>query len=74
MGRFPIRELIGEVRKLLPPDSSATAHLQGVLDEALTINDDGDALGRILDLFMFREIRGAVEQVLGIKVSNGNAG
>ena len=74
MGRFPIRELIGEVRKLLPPDSSATAHLQGVLDEALTINDDGDALGRILDLFMFREIRGAVEQVLGIKVSNGNGG
>ena len=36
--------------------------------------DDGDALERMLDLFMFREIRGAVEQVLGIKVSNGNAG
>ena len=31
-------------------------------------------LGKILDLFMFREIRGAVEQVLGIKVSNGNGG
>ncbi|MCZ6689786.1 MAG: hypothetical protein O7H41_09300 [Planctomycetota bacterium] len=38
------------------------------------VTDDGDALGRILDLFMFREIRGAVEQVLGIKVSNGNRG
>ncbi len=31
-------------------------------------------LGKLLDLFMFREIRGAVEQVLGIKVSNGNGG
>ena len=55
-------------------DSSPTAHLQGVFDEALTIDDDGDASVKILDLFMFREIRGAVEQVLGIKVSNGNGG
>ena len=43
-------QLIGKVRKLLPQDSLATAHLQGVLDEALTIEDDGDALGSILDL------------------------
>ena len=49
-----VKDLLGEVRKLLPPDSLATPHLQGVLDEALTVDDDGDALGRILDLFMFR--------------------
>ena len=31
-------------------------------------------LGRLLDLFLFGEVRGAVEQVLGVKVSNGNGG
>ncbi len=44
------------------------------LDAAIDIDDEGLMLGRILDLFMFREIRGAIEQVLGIKVSNGNGG
>ena len=29
-------------------------------------------LGRLLDLFLFREVRGAVEQALGVKGSNGN--
>ncbi|MCZ6603034.1 MAG: efflux RND transporter permease subunit [Planctomycetota bacterium] len=52
MRKYPQR------RKSCP--APATAHPQRVLDEALTIKDGGDALGRILDLFMFREIRGAV--------------
>ena len=36
--------------------------------------DEGHMLGALLDLFLFREVRGAVEQVLGVKVSNGNGG
>ncbi len=36
--------------------------------------DERCMLGRLLDLFLFGEIRGAVEQVLGVKVSNGNGG
>ena len=31
-------------------------------------------LGWLLDLSRFREVRGAVEQVLGVKVSKGNGG
>ena len=54
--------------------SSATPHLREALDAAIGIDDEGLRLGKILDLFMFREIRGAVEQALGIKVSNGNGG
>ena len=69
-----VKELITEVRTLLPPESSATPHLQDALEEALAIDDEGQALGKMLDLFLFREIRGAVEQVLGIKVSNGSGG
>ena len=69
-----MREFITEVRAVLPMESSATPHLREALDAAMGIDDEGRALGRILDLFMFREIRGAVEQVLGIKVSNGNGG
>ena len=57
---------------MLPMESSATPHLREALDAAIGIDDEGLRLGKILDLFMFREIRGAVEQVLGIKVSNGN--
>ncbi|MCZ6688968.1 MAG: hypothetical protein O7H41_05135 [Planctomycetota bacterium] len=30
------------------------------------------ALGKLLDLFLFREIRSAIKEVLGIEVSNGN--
>ena len=69
-----VKELITEVRAVLPQGSSATPHLQQELDEALAIDDEGHALGRVLDLFLFREVRGAVEQVLGVKVSNGNGG
>ncbi len=69
-----MREFITEVRAVLPPDSSATPHLREALDAAIGIDDEGLMLGKTLDLFMFREIRGAVEQVLGIKVSNGNGG
>ena len=36
--------------------------------------DEGHMLGRLLDLFLFGEVRGAVEQVLGVKVRNGNGG
>ena len=69
-----VREFIIEDRAVLPMESSATPHLREALDAAIGIEDDGLMLGKILDLFMFREIRGAVEQVLGIKVSNGNGG
>ena len=69
-----VREFITEVRAVLPSESSATPHLREALDKAIGVDDEGHALGRILDLFMFREIRGAVEQVLAIKVSNGTGG
>ena len=69
-----VKDLIEEVRKVLPPESTATPHLQQELDEALGLEDDGHALGKLLDLFLFGEVRGAVEQVLGVKVSNGNGG
>ena len=69
-----VKQLITEVRGVLPADSSATPHLEEALDEAAAIDDEGTALGRVLDLFLFREVRGAVEQVLGVKVSNGNGG
>ncbi len=69
-----VQQLITEVRAVLPPESSATPHLRDALDEAVAIEDEGTALGRVLDLFLFREVRGAVEQVLGVKVSNGTGG
>ncbi len=69
-----VRELITEVRAVLPPESSATPHLRDALDEAVAIEDDGTALGKVLDLFLFREVRGAVEQVLSVKLSNGTGG
>ena len=69
-----VKDLITEVRAALPAESTATPHLQQVLDGALAIEDEGSALGKVLDLFLFREVRGAVEQVLGVKVSNGNGG
>ena len=69
-----VKQLITEVRGVLPSDSPATRHLKDALDEAIAIEDDGTALGRVLDLFLFREVRGAVEQVLGVSLSNGNGG
>ncbi len=69
-----VRELITEVQAVLPRESSATPHLEKALDEAVAIEDEGTALGKILDLFLFREVRGAVEQVLRVKVSDGNGG
>ena len=55
----------------LPPDRRATPQLQAALDEALTLDDDGHALGKLLDLFLFGEVPGAIQEVLGIDVSNG---
>ena len=69
-----VKQLITEVRGVLPPESSATPYLEEALDQALAVEDEGTALGRVLDLFLFREVRGAVEQVLGVKLSNGNGG
>ncbi len=69
-----VRELITEVRGILPSDSPAAPHLEEVLDQALAVEDEGTALGRVLDLFLFREVRGAVEQVLGVSLTNGNGG
>ncbi len=36
--------------------------------------DESHRLGRLRDRFLFEEVRRAVEQVLGVKVSNGNGG
>ena len=69
-----VKQLIEEVRAELPSESSATPHLRAALDQALTLDDDGHALGRLLDLFLFGEVRGAVESVLGVKVTNGTGG
>ena len=38
----------------------------------MSIEDEGHGLGRLLDLFLFGEVRPAVEQVLGVRVTNGN--
>ena len=67
-----VKELISEVRAVLPSESSATPHLRQALDEAVVIDDEGTALGKVLDLFLFREVRGAVEDVLGVGLSKGN--
>ena len=40
----------------------------------MSIEDEGHALGKLLDLLLFGEVRRTVEQVFGIKVSNGNGG
>ena len=69
-----VTQLIEEVRTALPAESRATPHLQRALDEALTFEDEGTALGKLLDLFLFGEVRGAIQEVLGIDVSNGTGG
>jgi hypothetical protein len=67
-----VQELVQSVRDRIPEESPSARHLLEVLDEALGIKDEGHALGKLLDVFLFGEIRGAVEEVLGIEVSNGN--
>ena len=69
-----VPELLQEIRAALPPESEAAPYLREELGEALTLDDNGRMLGKLLDLFLFREIRGAIKEVLGIDVSNGNGG
>ncbi len=54
--------------------SQPSPSLQPGVDLDRVREDKGHMLGRLLDLRQFREVRGAVEQVLGVKVSNGNGG
>ena len=67
-----VRELIQSVREAIPKDSPSARYLETALDDALGIEGEGRAFGKVLDLFLFGEVRGTVEQVLGIQVSNGN--
>lgn len=67
-----MRELLERVRDGVPDESPSARYLRAALDEAMAIEDEGTALGRLLDLFLFGEVRGTVEQVLEIQASNGN--
>ena len=67
-----VRELLTAVKEGVPAESPSARYLRVALDEAMAIEDDGTALGKLLDLFLFGEVRRTVEQVLGIQASNGN--
>ena len=69
---IPVRTFLERVREALAIESPYPRHLIAEIDEALALDDEGQALGKLLDLFLFGEIRGAVEKILGVKVSNGN--
>ena len=67
-----VRELLTAVKEGVPDESPSARYLRAALDEAMAIENDGTALGKLLDLFLFGEVRSTVEQVLGIQASNGN--
>ncbi|MCZ6690308.1 MAG: hypothetical protein O7H41_11935 [Planctomycetota bacterium] len=67
-----VKELIGNVKKAIPEEGPAGRHLRPVLEEALGIDDEGQALGRLLDQFLWWEVRSEVQRLLGIEVQNGN--
>ena len=67
-----VKEFLEAVKAALPTDAPSTRHLVAEMDEAIGLEDDGQALGKLLDLFLFGEVRGAIKEVLGIEVSNGN--
>ena len=69
-----VKDLIKSVKAAIPEASEAADHLHAALDDALALADDGQALGRLLDLFLFKEIRGPVCEILGIEIGNGNGG
>ena len=69
-----VKELIEAVRGSIPDEGPAGQHLRPVLVEALEIDDEGQALGRLLDQFLWWEVRSEVQRVLGIEVRNGNGG
>ena len=52
----------------------STRHLVAELDEAIGLEDDGRALGKLLDQFLWWEVRSEVQRLLGIEVRNGNGG
>ena len=68
-----VKAFLKSVRDMIPQESPSARHLLGVLDEALIMDDEGRSLGLLLDQFLFGEVRRAVEEVLGVEVSNGNS-
>ena len=69
-----VRELLTAVKEGVPDESPSARYPRAALDEAMAIKDKGTALGKLLDLFLFGEVRSTVEKVLGANVSNGNGG
>ena len=67
-----MRELLTAVKEGVPAESPSARYLRAALGEAMAIENDGTALEKLLDLFLFGEVRSTLEQVLGVKVSNGN--
>ena len=59
-------------------DVQRSGHPSPPLQRGIELEDirakGGHMFGRLLEFFRFGEVRGAVEQVLGVKVSNGNGG
>ena len=51
-------EVVREALPALLQESPVKPHRESAIDEAMAIDDEGTALGRVLDLFLFREIRG----------------
>ncbi|MCZ6690687.1 MAG: hypothetical protein O7H41_13925 [Planctomycetota bacterium] len=69
-----VQELLTAVKEGVPDESPSARYLRAALDEAMAIEDEGTALGKLLDLFLFGEVRRTVERVLEIQASNGNGG
>ena len=69
-----VKELIGAVKRAIPEQGPAGQHLRPVLEEAQEIDDEGQALGKLLDQFLWWEVRSEVQRLLGIQVTNGNGG
>ena len=69
-----VKELIGAVKEAIPEGGPAGQHLRPVLEEAQEIDDDGQALGRLLDQFLWWEVRSEVQRLLGLEVRNGKGG
>jgi hypothetical protein len=68
---MPVRDLIAAVQAAIPSENRSSRKLRAALDEALATEDEGRALGKLLDLFLYGEVRGPVGEILGIELSNG---
>jgi hypothetical protein len=68
-----VKELIEAVKEAIPEEGPAGQRLRPLLEEVLEIEDEGIALGKLLDQFLWWEVRSEVRRLLGIEV-NGNGG